>query len=181
MKPPKGVTGYHGRERREIPDRQVKDAADQFDAARQLLLAQPPGSGVLLPLLNAAIVAVELYLKALAARQIFEPVAGSEWSKVHAEAQGRHSLKDVVAEMPPEVREALEDTFRGRYQFEFSDALAGYEGLFSMSRYPYEPSSDITKYPFGPLMTLCDFLCEFVTTVEPMLLIDGQNVERREQ
>src|SRR5258708_3115296 len=25
---------------------------------------------------------------------------------------GRRSLKDVVAEMPPEVREALEDTFR---------------------------------------------------------------------
>ena len=83
--------------------------------------------------------------------------------------------------MLPEVREALEDTFRGRYQYEFSDALAGYEGLFSMSRYPYEPSSDITKYPFGTLMTLCDFLCDFVTTVQPMLLIDGQKVERREQ
>ena len=41
-------------------------------------------------------------------RAIFEPVAGSEWSKVHAEAQGRHSLKDVVAEMPPEVEKRKE-------------------------------------------------------------------------
>jgi len=55
-------------------------------------------------------------------RAIFEPVAGSEWSKVHAEAQGRHSLKDVVAEMPPEVREALGDTFRGSTITDQSDA-----------------------------------------------------------
>jgi len=42
------------RKRQEIPDAQVRDAADQFEAARKVLDAQPPGSGILLPLMNTA-------------------------------------------------------------------------------------------------------------------------------
>ena len=37
--------------RQEIPNPQILDAADQYEEARKLLAEQPPGSGVLLPLM----------------------------------------------------------------------------------------------------------------------------------
>jgi hypothetical protein len=40
------------RERRNVPDPQVLEAANQFDNARQLLDAQPAFSGVLYPMMN---------------------------------------------------------------------------------------------------------------------------------
>ena len=55
------------RKRQEIPNAQVRDAAEQYEAARKLL-TQPPGSGILLPLMNVAAVAIELYLKSLSAK-----------------------------------------------------------------------------------------------------------------
>ena len=45
------------------PDSQIRAAADQYEAARQRLDMAPPGAGVVLPLINTAAVAVELYLK----------------------------------------------------------------------------------------------------------------------
>ena|ERR1051325_693676 len=66
------------KKRREIPDPQVQDAAEQYDDARQLLQQQPPGSGVLLPLLNMAAVAVELFLKSLSSELVCVPVDSFE-------------------------------------------------------------------------------------------------------
>ena len=52
--------------RREIPNPQIRDVADQYEQARQILSMQPPGTGILLPLMNTASMAIELYLKCLA-------------------------------------------------------------------------------------------------------------------
>jgi hypothetical protein len=49
---------------------QIRDAADQFETARQLLDAQPPFAGLLCPLMNTAAVAIELYLKCLLAEKV---------------------------------------------------------------------------------------------------------------
>jgi hypothetical protein len=57
--------------RQEIPDPQVRDAADQFEPARELLWAQGPGSGLLCPLMNNASIAIELYLKCLSAEKVY--------------------------------------------------------------------------------------------------------------
>src|SRR5690349_8739778 len=71
--------------RQEIPDPQVLDAADQYEEARKLLAKQPPGSGLLLPLMNTAAVAVELYLKCLSAELIYiEDEHMPEVSRVYA-------------------------------------------------------------------------------------------------
>jgi hypothetical protein len=81
--------------RREIPDPQVRDAADQFEAARRILDAQPPGAGVLCPLMNTAAVAIELYLKCLSAEKV--PVdAGGGWSRVSATAEHVHGLTTLL-------------------------------------------------------------------------------------
>jgi hypothetical protein len=59
------------KKRREIPDMQVLDAAEQYDDASRLLDAQGAGAGVLLPLMNAAIISVELFLKSLSSESVF--------------------------------------------------------------------------------------------------------------
>ena len=60
--------------RKEIPNPQIKDVADQYDAARRILLNQLPDSGVLSPLLNVSAVAIELYLKCLSAEVKHTPL-----------------------------------------------------------------------------------------------------------
>jgi hypothetical protein len=57
--------------REKIPDPQILDVADQYEQARKLLANQPPDSGVFLPLMNTAAVAVELYLKSFSAELIY--------------------------------------------------------------------------------------------------------------
>ena len=57
--------------RQEIPDSQILDVADQYAQAFKLLAEQPLGSGIALPMMNSAAMAVELYLKSLSAELIY--------------------------------------------------------------------------------------------------------------
>ena len=76
--------------RQDIPDPQILDAADQYEAARKLLAEQLPGSGVLLPLMNTATVAVELYLKCLSAELIH--IEDEQVPKVSRVGSGRYRM-----------------------------------------------------------------------------------------
>jgi hypothetical protein len=53
------------KKRRQIPNIQIRDSADQFYHAWEILDREPPGTGVVLPQINTAAVAIELYLKCL--------------------------------------------------------------------------------------------------------------------
>lgn len=161
--------------RREIPDPQVRGAADQYEAARELLSAQPPGSGVLLPLMNTAAVAIELYLKCLSAEKLHVPTGdASGCVKVHAAPvlAGRkgHELTALFDAIPDEVRGNLERAF-GKFQSATGDGcrdmLARCEGAFSASRYPFEAGSDPSSFDLSTLMRLSGFLREFVAGLEP--------------
>ena len=81
--------------RQEIPDPQILDAANQYESARRLLSAQPPGSGLVWPLLNTASVAIELYLKCLSAEKVYTD-AGEGWSKVSAKPEYGHVLTRLL-------------------------------------------------------------------------------------
>jgi hypothetical protein len=156
------------KKRREIPDPQVQDVAEQYDDARQLLQQQQPGSGVLLPLLNTAAVAVELFLKSLSSELIHVPVDGFEGlSTVHAVAeQKHHRLVDLFDSIQDDVRSQLESSFAEQTGTILRDLLLRYERLFEVSRYPFEPATDIKKYPLMSLMELCNFLRKFVADLE---------------
>src|SRR5690242_10820623 len=66
MTAPKATPRRH----HEIPNPIIVDAGSQFHAGYSLLRKAPPQSGVLLPTLQSASVAMELYLKALSAREV---------------------------------------------------------------------------------------------------------------
>src|SRR5258708_618026 len=97
------------KKRSEIPDLQILDAAEQYDEARQLLYQQPPGSGVLLPLLNNAAVVVELFLKSLSSELIYLPVKGFDGlSKVRAEPELKHhKLVELFDGISDDIRRQL--------------------------------------------------------------------------
>jgi len=149
------------KKRRNFPDHQVRDAANQFDDARLLLEAQPPGSGLLLPLVNNAVVALELYLKSLGAIAVYTP--SPEVSIVTAEAEVKgHGLILILESIPDDVRHSLEEAYTARYTDRvLRDDLKKCEGLFVASRYAFEGNGS-DSYPFVPLRNLCSFLRDFV-------------------
>jgi len=157
------------KERRKIPDPQVRDAADQFDDARLLLGSQPPGSGLLLPLINNAAVALELYLKSLCAVVVHTPVPNFPGlSIVTAEAKG-HGLIALLESIPDDIRQSLEQAYATAHTGGvLRKALKQYEGLFVASRYAFEKDKDIGEYPLARLMDLCSFLREFTANMEPI-------------
>lgn len=160
--------------RQQIPDAQVRDAADQYDDARQLLDALPIGTGVVLPLLNTAAVAVELYLKSLGSQTIHRPEAGfPAVSRVYAAPEvKRHMLDELLDAIPDDIRRQLEDEFMAERPtgdaLKLREVLQTYENLFVASRYPFEEGMDITQYPLPQLMRLCEFLRDFVTRLPPV-------------
>ena len=161
------------KKRREIPDSQVRDTAEQYDDARLLLLRQPPSPGVLFPLLNTTAIAIELFLKSLSSELIHVPVADFDGlSIVHARPELKHhKLVDLFDNIPDDIRSQIETSFVNNTSSQagitLRDMLATYEGLFAASRYPFEPDFDITKYPLESLMELTMFLRTFIANLEP--------------
>ena len=156
----------------EIPDPQVRDAADQFEAARKLLAAQPmPGSGVLLPMMNMAAVAIELYLKCLSAERVYESIGGGVSTVSAAPAEQSHRLKKHLDNAGPDLGKDLDRAFRAQSvqycNLPFRDALILCEGAFEASRYPFEVKHDIRKYSLKLMNSCSQFLGEFVAKLVP--------------
>lgn len=156
--------------RQEIPDPQIRDAADQFELARQLLFAPPPGTGVLLPLLNTASVAIELYLKCLSAEKVYADVGGG-WSIVSATPQHGHHLATLLDKVEADLRTELDRAYLTEFptsgDLSFRAALTECEGMFKISRYPFEPGDDLSQCRLELLMGCSYFLRQFVSTLRP--------------
>jgi hypothetical protein len=169
-KRPQGRGDVPWSKRQEIPDPQVLDAADHYEEARKLLAGPPPGRGLLLPLMNTAAIAVELYLKCLSAELIHvEDEQMPEVSRVYVapaitSGQG-HAFVALFNVIPPDVRcsliNAFDAEFRTRWNKDLQSVLAELEGVFLAARYPFEHGIDITGYNHDHLMGLADFLSRF--------------------
>jgi hypothetical protein len=164
------------KKRMKIPDPQVLDAAKQYDDARQSLLQARCG---LLPLLNTAAVAVELFLKSLSFETIHvpvdDPLGPPGLSIVYAAAPQRgktHDLAPLFDIIPDDIRDRLEISFAkdplsgGRMRLR--DVLARYESLFEKSRYPFEQDAAILLQTLSidHLMLLSSFLRGFVISLQ---------------
>jgi hypothetical protein len=141
--------------RQEIPDPLIRDAANQFESARKLLWMQPPGSGLLYPLMNTATVAIELYLRCLSAEKVYSDSAGRGPTR---------SAKPAI--LRSHVLTTLHDDLSTFGGLSFRDALSQFEGAFHESRYPFEPDSDTSKHPLALLMNCSNFLQQFVAHLQ---------------
>ncbi|CAD6365969.1 hypothetical protein SHEWT2_03859 [Shewanella hafniensis] len=157
--------------RQEIPDPQVKDAAEQYFNAWKELYKLPPGSGVLLPLMNTATVAIELYLKCLCSEKIFTPVDFEEGIFiVTAKPQKHgHDFIEIFKKIPESYRYELTKQYTSFFENNsrnFEHIISELEGAFMQSRYPYEADFDVSKFNLQDLCNLCEFLSNFVSNLE---------------
>jgi hypothetical protein len=161
--------------RRQIPDRQVVGAADQYEEACRLL-PQSPGSGVVLPLMNLAAVSIELYLKSLSAERIYRAhPTMSDVSVVAACASvAGHLLKPLFEAISDDVRTKLIEAYNAKPRFneDFLVALERLDGAFSVSRYPFEPDMNVSRYDSQSLVCMAEFLREFVHALPPTEMIE---------
>jgi hypothetical protein len=166
--------------RQEIPDPQIRDAADQFETARQLLDAQPPGAGVLFPLLNTSPVAIELYLKCLSAKKVYVDSADG-WSKVSATPERGHGLATLLDKVEADLRDKLDRAFLAEFPalggISFRAALEQFEGMFETSRYSFEPGHDLSKCPLLLIMECSHFLQQFVARLRTTETIQWMDPE----
>lgn len=154
--------------KREIPNPQVFEAARDFHTGYLRLIAEP--SGTILSALHCAAIALELYLKSLTAREVEIP--GSyvpEVVTVYAESAQSHDLKHLFEQAPADFRDAIERktaTFPRLAKFpSFSHALGAHAHVFLASRYPYEPSSDISGLTIEVITALLSALREGIQSL----------------
>lgn len=157
--------------RQEIPDAQIKDAADQFADAAFVLKDLPPGSGVLLPLLNAASVGIELYLKSLSATLVHTPdTLVEDLSVVTAKPVRRgHGLVALLDALDADLRVAIESRFCDEHPASkpLAEVLASFEGMLEASRYQFEHGQELRRYNLASAMSCVGFLKQFVGDLQP--------------
>ena len=182
----KKTGGHHPQEwnsRREIPNPQVKDTADQYEQARLILSDQLPGTGVVMPTMNVAGMAIELYLKCLAAEIIHIPedddirtgnpeIDDVKSSRVHALANtGGHNFRDILCEIKGNIRGQLESSYEAETKRKLQDDISKISDVLVISRYPYESENDPSGVDYQTLMSLSAFLKHFVDRLEPTEVI----------
>ena len=173
--------------RREVPNPSVKDAADQYEQARLILSRNPPGTGVVLPTMNAAAMAIELYLKCLSAEVIHVPeeepiktgipnIDEVKSYRVCAQAKaGHHDFKRILCGIEDDIQRHLEDSYKAETNRKLQDDLSLICDALTKSRYPYEPCQDPPDGDFQALMFLSPFLRSFVNNLEPRETIRWKN------
>jgi hypothetical protein len=175
--PPQSRGDVPWSKRREIPDGQIFDAANQYENACRLL-SQPP-SGVLLPFMNAAAISIELYLKCLRAERI--STADSDMPDIsivsaRAEKTG-HRLESLFDVISDDIRVKLTAEFdkelRPKLNKDFVAALKDIEGAFEKSRYPFERAADISSYRPSDLYDVAKFLRSFIESLPVKSLIES--------
>ena len=166
------------RSRREIPNPQIKDVADQYDQARLILSTQPPGTGVLLPLMNAAAMAIELYLKCLAGEVVhvaekdglmigIPEIDEIESDRVYAQAStGGHNFRKILCAIDENTRSLLKTNYVKVTGSEFKRDLIAIDDALVVTRYPFEPDNGLERISLKTLMAISGFLRHFVASLE---------------
>ncbi|EGR1835154.1 hypothetical protein IG521_13770 [Vibrio cholerae] len=172
-------------ERIEIPNSSVLDSAEQFYDGAEFLRQLPPMSGVLLPMITNAALAIELYIKSLCVRSIIKDyknfgndvcggrVIGEPLTKGHNLSSlliniGNADKYNIGIKIKNNIESLYAD---GVIQYSFTELVElvkPYDNLFVEARYAYENDAlsnlDITGL-FHCLTTL-RFTIQKITRIE---------------
>jgi hypothetical protein len=153
--------------KKSIPDPQVKDVADQFFDAAKILWDPPLSSGTLIPAIINSVLAIELYLKSLAAYSVIRNLEqyGNGVSggivTVEPERSG-HKLTNIFDIAEDWVKTAFENKYRESSIFKpnrsFRDCLSTYDEVFVKVRYVYEDSSTLRSVNINELQQLVNLM-----------------------
>ena len=157
--------------RKKIGDPQVKDVANQFYMASEILESLPPGSGVLIPSVIISTLTIELYLKSLIARPKEEDVRihgpGEESSILRVEVLRKtHKLTQIFDAIDRPLRDHINTCYsrsplaKDCGAASFRQCLAKYDRTFE-TRYIYEHGRHLPEHP-DALGHIVSFLKEIV-------------------
>lgn len=133
----------------EIPNPQVLDSAEQFYSGASVLKGLPPGSGVLLPFLTNAALAMELYIKSESMTS-WAVIKNYEYYRngvfggiVSAEPQQKkHILSKILEDVLPEIKDNVNTLYsKGTVSHDFDglvQQVKKYDNLFVDVRYSFE-------------------------------------------
>ncbi|BCL75620.1 hypothetical protein JHS3_13560 [Jeongeupia sp. HS-3] len=168
------ITQKYGYVKKQIPDPQVKDAADQFWTAADLLRAQPPGSGVLLPEIINSVLALELYLKSVSSYSIIKDLEdygnGVRGGVVTAQPEkSTHKLSQLYDTADDWVRTELESEYSTSTLYQngktLRDLLLRHDNVFVAVRYVYEDSDPLRSLNIAELHQLAQLMKGVVETL----------------
>lgn len=134
------------------------------------MIQQPPGSGLLLPALHCASIALELYLKSLSAREleIRDVLVGGAYIYAQS-AASIHALEDLFDMAPADIRQLIEhevgQSIRLRFFGSARSALGAHNSMFMASRYPFEASSELQDVKIEALDDLLQVLDKVIRQV----------------
>lgn len=152
-----------------IPDMLIVGVADQYLTAATILHSNSTASKVQLPLINALIIAVELYLKSLNATTVYSKINDPDgFRQLHSKAMSRdHHLSGQYEDLDWDVRSKLEEIWRDDFEFRFESRtirilLKEFDGVFQKTRYPFEKNNGIDSVNIDRLFALGRFFREFI-------------------
>ncbi|MAT95785.1 MAG: hypothetical protein CL608_01350 [Anaerolineaceae bacterium] len=170
--------------RQQIPNLQIKDAAEQYMHAFEILGNKPPASGILLPLMNVAAIAIELYLKSLSSEVVYTPDEQMEGISIVTAKPHKvgHELVQKFKEIPESLQIEMKQSYTSKYNSDsrsFEDVLNSLEGVFMKSRYPFEKDKNISEYSLVDLKNVCKFLNDYVADIEVTETITFDHADQR--
>ncbi|MBX5111980.1 hypothetical protein HJB51_29045 [Rhizobium lentis] len=152
-----------------IPDMLIVSVADRYLQAAVVLRSNPAANLLALPVINAAIIAIELYLKSLNATTVYSKINDPDgFRQLHSKAMSRdHHLSGQYEDLDFDVRWKLEDSWRIADDFQFEPRtlrllLKEFDGVFQKTRYPFEENNGVDGVNIDRLVSLARFLKEFI-------------------
>ena len=121
--------------------------------------------------------AIELYLKCLAAEVIHVPEsANPQASLVYAQASTRgHKFIKMFCTIDEDIRSQMEAVYVKATGRELEHDLRTIEDALAVTRYPYEPGMDLKRISLPTLASISEFLQHFVASLEPRQTIQWKD------
>ena len=147
-------------------DPQIKDAADQYLSAANILNDRGAFSGVLLPKVINAVFSIELYLKALNSKKVYNSAPDQCGSIVTAEPNTYgHDLSKLFNGLPSEIQTDLTNKYSSSTAYNrasFSEIMAKYSRTFVGVRYVFQDSSALQSVNVTELLSIANFMGSYV-------------------
>lgn len=152
-----------------IPDMLIVSVADRYLHAASILRSHAAAKTLALPVINAAIVAVELYIKSLNATTVYSKIGDPDgFRQLHSKAMSRdHHLSGQYENLDFDVRSKLAKSWRNADDFALETRtlrllVKEFDGVFQKTRYPFEENNGVDGVNIGRLLALGSFLKEFI-------------------
>lgn len=154
----------------EVPNRNVLRVAKNFREGAKFLNDRVQEHDAVLPLRMLAAFSIELYLKSLNAKFVYERPdsvgVGGAYRMTAKANQGGHSFVKLLEVIEPPIRVGLEDAYAANpgvpSASTLAEALTVYNSSFVGSRYPYEQGHNFQDPGFSKLVDLLTVIANHV-------------------